>query len=114
MNFCITEYYVVLLITIKMQLMTAIRYFDRLESEMARDQFEDLSRKLVLAFAPRFCQLLRKSSNQRQCVCAALLDEAFQVASGQYFNLLHTITHYLHVSTVNFGLIHKLSRRRRL
>ncbi len=50
---------------------------------MARDLFEDLSRNFVLAFAPRFCESLRTSAS-----CAALLDEAFQVASGQleYFN----------------------------
>ncbi len=92
-----------------MQLMAAMRYFDRLESEMSRDQFEDLSRKLVLAFAPWFGESLRTSASG-----GALLDEVFQVASGRYYNLLHIITHYLHVSTVNFGIIHTRSRRRRL
>jgi hypothetical protein len=73
---------------------------------MSRDQFEDLSGKLVLAFTPPFGESLRTSASG-----TALLDEAFQV--GRYFNLLHIIMHYLHVSIVNFGMIHTLSRRRR-
>jgi hypothetical protein len=52
MIFCTTAYYVVLLIMIHMQLMAAMRYFDRMESEMSRDQFDDLVRKFKLAFAP--------------------------------------------------------------
>ncbi len=68
---CITEYYVVLLITIHMQLMAAMRYFGRLESEMSRDQFEIFGRKLVLALAPRFGESLRASASG-----ATLLDEA--------------------------------------
>jgi hypothetical protein len=89
-----------------MHLMAAMRYFDCLESEMSREQFEDhvwKQWKVKLAFAPR----LRTSSSG-----AALLDEAFQV--GQYFILLHIITHYLHVSIMNPGMIHTRSGRRRL
>jgi hypothetical protein len=70
-----------------MQLMAAMQYFDRLESEMSRDQFGDVTRP-----------------NQREW-CSPLgpgvLDDAFQV--GQYLILLHIITHYLHVSIMNFG-----------
>jgi hypothetical protein len=53
MIFCITGYYDVLLRSIHMQLMAAMRYFDCLESGMSPDQFEDLVRKVKLAFAPR-------------------------------------------------------------
>ena len=53
MIFCITGYYDVLLITIHMQLMATMRYLDRLETEMSRDQFEDLVRKVKLAIATR-------------------------------------------------------------
>ncbi len=75
---------------------------------MPRDQFKDLGRyrDFVLALAPRFGESLRTSTSN-----AALLEEAFQV--GQCFNLLHIITHYLRVC-VDFGMIHTLSRRRRL
>ncbi len=88
-----------------MLLMAAMRYSDRLDSEsdMSRDQFEDLVRKVKLDFAPR----LRTSASG-----AALLDEAFQV--GRYFILLHIITHYLHVSIMNPGMIHTRFGRRRL
>jgi hypothetical protein len=79
--FCITGYYVVLLMTIHMQLMAAMRYFDRLESQMSQDQFQDLVRKVKLALAPR----IRASASG-----AALLDEVFQV--GQCFIVLHIIT----------------------
>ena len=82
MIYCITEYYDVLLITIHMQLMATMRYFDRLETEMSRDQFEDPVRKVKLAIATRL----------RTCASgAALLDDACQVV--RYFILLHIITH---------------------
>ena len=74
---------------------------------MSRDQFEDLRRKLVLALVPRFGESLRTSASG-----AALLDEELQV--GQCFSLLHITTHYLHVSTMNFGMIHTLDRSSRL
>jgi hypothetical protein len=77
MIFCITEYYVVLLIMIHVQLMAAMRYFDRMESEMSGDQCENFDRKLVLTLAPRFGERLQSSASG-----AALLDEALQV--GQY------------------------------
>ena len=67
MIICITEYYVVLLIKIHMQIMAAMRHFDRLESEMSRDQFEDLRRKLVLALVPRFGESLRTSASGARC-----------------------------------------------
>ncbi len=105
MIFCITIYYVVLRITIHMQLMAAMRYFDRLESETSPDQFEDFCRKLVLALAPRFGESLRTSASD-----AALLDEALQVGR----HLLHIISHYLRVFTVDFGIIYMLSRCSRL
>jgi hypothetical protein len=83
MIFCITGYYDVLLITIHMQLMATVRYFDRLESEMSLDRFDDLVRKVKLAFAPQ----------HRTCASgAALLDEAYQVV--RYFILLHVLTNW--------------------
>ena len=81
MIYCITVYYDVKLITIHMQLMATMRYFDRLETELSRDQFQDLVRKVKLAFSTRL----------RTCASgAALLDDAGQVA--RYFILLHIIT----------------------
>ena len=53
MIYCITVYYDVELITIHMQLMATMRYFDRLETELSRDQFQDLVRKVKLAFTSR-------------------------------------------------------------
>jgi hypothetical protein len=112
-----------------MQLMAAMRYFDRLESEMSRDQFEDLVRKVKLSITTRL----------RTCASgAALLDAAGQVA--RYFIFLHIITsqtedtsfycillrlrrkilHFtvfyyaLPVFIMNFGVIHTFSGRRRL
>ena len=83
MIYCITVYYDVKLITIHMQLMATMRYFDRLETELSRDQFQDLVRKVKLAF--------QVSTRLRTCASgAALLDDAGQVA--QYFILLHIIT----------------------
>jgi hypothetical protein len=64
-----------------MQLMAAMRYFDRLETEMSGDQFEYPVRKVKLAIATR----------PRTCASgAALLDDACQVP--RYFILLHIIT----------------------
>jgi hypothetical protein len=117
MIYCITGYNDVLLITIHMQLMAAMRYLDRLETEMSRDQFEDLVRKVKLAIATRL----------RTCASGtALLDDACQVAryfiltayyytlDGRYFILLYIITHYLHVSIMNFGMNHTFSWRKKL
>ena len=100
---CITGYYDVFLITIHMQLMATMRYLDQLETEMSRDQFEDLVRKVKLAITTR----LRPSASG-----AAVLEDACQVA--QYFILLYIITHYLHVYIMNFGMNHTFSSRRRL
>ena len=64
-----------------MQLMAAMRYLDRLETEMSRDQFEDLILKNKLAITNRL----------RTCASgAALLDGACKVV--RYFILLHIIT----------------------
>jgi hypothetical protein len=93
MIYCITEYYDVLLITIPMQLMAAMQCFDRLETEMSRDQFEDLVRKVKLAITTR----LRTSASG-----ATLLDDACQVA--RYFILLNIITSILHLTVYYFAL----------
>ena len=103
MFFCITGYYDVLLITIHMQLMATMRYLDQLETEMSRDQFEDLVRKVKLAIATR----LRTSASG-----AVVLEDACQVS--RYFILLHIATHYLHVYIMKFGMNHTFSSRRRL
>ena len=64
-----------------MQLMATMRYLDQLETEMSRDQFEDLVRKVKLAIATR----LRTSASG-----AAVLEDACQVS--RYFILLYIIT----------------------
>jgi hypothetical protein len=91
--------------------MAAMIYFDCMESEMSRDQFEDFGRKLVLALAQRFGESLQTSSSG-----AALLDEALHVR--QYFNLPHfiriIILHYLCMSTMNFRKMHTPSPDDRL
>ena len=65
-----------------MQLMATMRYLDQLETEMSRDQFEDLVRKVKLAIATR----LRTSASG-----AAVLEDACQVS--RYFILLYIITY---------------------
>ncbi len=81
MIYCITVYYDVLLIMIHMQLMATMQYFDRLETELSRDQFQNLVRKVKLAITTRL----------RTCASGtALLDDVGQVA--RYFILLHIIT----------------------
>ena len=56
-----------------MQLMATMRYLDRLETEMSRDQFEDLVRKVKLAIATR----LQTSASASG---AAVLGDACQVS----------------------------------
>ncbi len=80
--------------------MATMRYLDQLETEMSRDQFEDLVRKVKLAIATR----LRTSASG-----AAVLEDACQVLryfillyiitsqTQKYFNLLYFITHYLYL-----------------
>ena len=65
--------------TIYVQLMAVIRYFDRLESEMPKDKFEDLVRKVV-----RACPSLQASN-----IGAALLADAQQVV--QFFYTQHVV-----------------------
>lgn len=62
------------IITIYMQLMAAFRYIDRLESEMPPEAFDDLTRKVLRALAPRLGER------------AGILDDTLQVV--HYFDIL--------------------------
>ena len=70
---CLIEYFLQI-ITIYMQLMAAFRYFDRLESEMPPEAFDDLTRKVLRALAPRLGER------------AGILDDTLQVV--HYFDIL--------------------------
>jgi hypothetical protein len=77
-----------------MQLMATMRYLDRLETEMSRDQFEDLVRKVKLAIATR----IRTSASG-----AAVLEDAYQVS--RYFILLYIFTSQTQNTSINCILL---------
>jgi hypothetical protein len=77
-----------------MQLMATMRYLNRLETKMSRDQFEDLVRKVKLAIATR----IRTSASG-----AAVLEDADQVS--RYFILLYIITSQTQNTSINCILL---------
>jgi CRP-like cAMP-binding protein len=74
---------------------------------MPRDKFEDLVRKLELAFAQRFAERLKASTSG-----AAILADTLQVE--KYFHLLYIITRYLHLPAVELEMICTVSMSSRL